>query len=196
MLSALALKYKARSRVRIGLLVVAALALAPVAMLPAHAATSAGDGPVSVDAPYVKANGRPIVPGDAIAPCGTNLRQENEPTSAVDATQALDRDVRLQRLLHRRGGRRHLDRLLPLAPTPAATGPTRCCRATRPTTRPRARPARCTSAASRNAGDPVQAWDARAGCSTWATRSTVWRRRTVASGSPPTTSTPRTTSAP
>ena len=53
---ALALKHKARSRVRIGLLAVAALALAPVAMLPAHAATSAGDGPVSVDAPYVKAN--------------------------------------------------------------------------------------------------------------------------------------------
>ena len=83
---ALALKHKARSRVRIGLLAVAALALAPVAMLPAHAATSAGDGPVSVDAPYVKANGRPIAPGDAIAPCGTNLRQANEPTSAVDAT--------------------------------------------------------------------------------------------------------------
>src|SRR6476619_6455700 len=83
---ALALKYQTRTRARIGLLAVAALALAPVAMFPAHAATSAGDGPVTVDAPYVKANGRPIVPGDAIAPCGTNRRQANEPTSAVDAT--------------------------------------------------------------------------------------------------------------
>ncbi len=196
MLSALALKYKARSRVRIGLLVVAALALAPVAMLPAHAATSAGDGPVSVDAPYTKANARPITPGDAIAPCGTNRRQQNEPTSAVDPTQPQHRDVGLQRLLHGRGRRRHLDRLLPqhrrrphLDRLPAAGLPDRQL----------ARGPGQPAAASGHHATPAtrcRPGTSTAACSTWATRSTAWPRRTARSGSRPTTSTPRTTCAP
>jgi len=65
---------------------VAALALTPLAALSATAVTSGGDGAISVDRPYVKANARPISPTDAISVCGTNLRQQNEPTSAVDPT--------------------------------------------------------------------------------------------------------------
>lgn len=83
---ALALKYQARTRSRIGLLAIGVLALAPLAALPAQATTSPGDDAVSVDAAYVKANERPITPDDAIARCGNNRRQQNEPTSAVDAT--------------------------------------------------------------------------------------------------------------
>jgi len=65
---------------------VAALALTPLAALSATAVTPGGDGAVSVDTPYVKANARTITPADAISVCGTNLRQQNEPTSAVDPT--------------------------------------------------------------------------------------------------------------
>ncbi len=39
---------------------------------------------VSPDTAYAKANGRPILAGDAIALCGTNRRQQNEPSTAVD----------------------------------------------------------------------------------------------------------------
>ena len=67
-------------------LAVAALALTPLAALSATAVTTGGDGAVSVDTPYVKANARPITLTDAISVCGTNLRQQNEPTSAVDPT--------------------------------------------------------------------------------------------------------------
>lgn len=42
------------------------------------------DRPVSVDRPYVKANGATPSPGDAITACGANRRQQNEPTAAVD----------------------------------------------------------------------------------------------------------------
>ena len=66
---------------------VAALALTPLAALSATAVTTTGgDGAVSVDTPYVKANARTIPPTDAISACGKNLRQQNEPTSAVDPT--------------------------------------------------------------------------------------------------------------
>lgn len=76
-----------RSIVRpVALLAVAALALTPLSALSATAVTSAGDGAVSVDTPYVKANARPITPTDAISVCGSNRRQQNEPTSAVDPT--------------------------------------------------------------------------------------------------------------
>jgi len=51
---------------------------------PGVAATSGGDGAVSRDAAYVKANGRTPNAGDAITTCGVNKRQQNEPTSAVD----------------------------------------------------------------------------------------------------------------
>ena len=43
------------------------------------------DTAVSVDAPYVKANGRAPTAGDAITACGANRRQQNEPSAAVDA---------------------------------------------------------------------------------------------------------------
>ncbi len=78
---------RTRSIVRpVVFLAAAALALTPLAALSATAVTSAGDGAVSVDTPYVKANAQPITPTDAISLCGTDLRQQNEPTSAVDPT--------------------------------------------------------------------------------------------------------------
>lgn len=52
--------------------------------VPGLAAAATSDGPVTVDAPYVKANGRAITADDAISACGTNLRQQNEPSVAVD----------------------------------------------------------------------------------------------------------------
>jgi hypothetical protein len=72
-------------RRRVALFVTAAA----TAVLPLAAGTAAGaavapDRPVSVDSPYVKANGRVPSAGDAIRACGQNLRQQNEPTSAVD----------------------------------------------------------------------------------------------------------------
>jgi hypothetical protein len=75
----------ARSSVRrVAVVAVAALGLTPLAALSATAVTSAGDGAVSVDSAYVKANGQQPTSSDAISACGTNLRQQNEPTSAVD----------------------------------------------------------------------------------------------------------------
>jgi hypothetical protein len=57
-----------------------------VSQLPASATVPVGaDVPVSVDAPYVKANGRQPTAGDAILACGQNRRQQNEPSTAVDA---------------------------------------------------------------------------------------------------------------
>lgn len=64
-----------------------AVGVLPLAALPATAAHTTGDQPVSVDSPYVKANGRPVTTNDAISRCGTNLRQQDEPTSAVDPTR-------------------------------------------------------------------------------------------------------------
>lgn len=79
----------ARSSVRrVAVVAVAALGLTPLAALSATAVTSGGDGAVSVDSAYVKANDQPITSSDAISGCGTNLRQQNEPTSAVDPTMA------------------------------------------------------------------------------------------------------------
>jgi len=79
----------ARSSVRrVAVVAVAALGLTPLAALSATAVTSGGDGAVSVDRAYVKANDQLIPATDAISACGTNLRQQNEPTSAVDPTMA------------------------------------------------------------------------------------------------------------
>ena len=52
-------------------------------------------------------------PGDAITACGTNRRQQNEPSTAVDARNSFDRGGRVERLLHGRAGRGHLGGLLP-----------------------------------------------------------------------------------
>ncbi|MEP6852213.1 MAG: sialidase family protein [bacterium] len=52
---------------------------------PASATTVVGsDVAVTVDSPYVKANGRTPSPGDAITACGQNRRQQNEPSAAMD----------------------------------------------------------------------------------------------------------------
>lgn len=59
-----------------------------LAVSPASASVSLGDGPVTIDAPYVKANNAPITDGDAISYCGDNRRQQNEPTAAVDPRDA------------------------------------------------------------------------------------------------------------
>ena len=64
---------------------VAALAATP-ALLGASASTVSGtDVAVTVEVPYVKANGRTPSAGDAITACGANRRQQNEPSTAVDA---------------------------------------------------------------------------------------------------------------
>jgi hypothetical protein len=73
-------------RRNVALLAVGGLSLVTLATGTATAAVSDGDEPVSVDTTYVKANDQPITPGDAIAACGANRRQQNEPTSAVDPT--------------------------------------------------------------------------------------------------------------
>lgn len=70
-------------RRRIALLAAGTATLALTVALPAAAAVGP-DHPVTTDSPYVKANGRVAPPGDAITTCGTNRRQQNEPTSAVN----------------------------------------------------------------------------------------------------------------
>jgi hypothetical protein len=65
---------------------VAAVAL-PLTLSPSAGAAAGADGAVSVDQPYVKANGRTPTAADAITACGTNRRQQNEPTSAVDPSR-------------------------------------------------------------------------------------------------------------
>ena len=62
----------------------AAMALGPT-LLSAQASTVVTtDTPVTVDAAYVKANGAAVTTSDAISRCGTNRRQQNEPSTAVD----------------------------------------------------------------------------------------------------------------
>ncbi len=76
-----------RNRLGVTIVTTAVLAL-PLVSASGAGAASGNDVPVSVDTPYVKANGRAPSPGDAIRDCGTNRRQQNEPTSAVDPTRA------------------------------------------------------------------------------------------------------------
>ncbi|CAI9401750.1 sialidase family protein [Nocardioides sp. T2.26MG-1] len=59
-------------------------AVLPLAALSAANAVASPDRAVSVDSAYVKANGRTPSADDAIRACGTNRRQQNEPTAAVD----------------------------------------------------------------------------------------------------------------
>ena len=75
------------NRLRRGVAVIAAASAAalPVAVTAVSDAAVSPDGAVSVDAPYVKANGRTPTAGDAIQACGENRRQQNEPSTAVDA---------------------------------------------------------------------------------------------------------------
>ncbi len=64
---------------------VAALAAAALVTTASPAAAAGPDVAVTVDAPYVKANNAPIPAADPIAVCGTNRRQQNEPSVAIDA---------------------------------------------------------------------------------------------------------------
>lgn len=68
----------------------AAGAVAVVTALVAASTPSAGaagsDGAVTTDTAYSKANGATITATDAIRLCGTNRRQQNEPSTAVDPT--------------------------------------------------------------------------------------------------------------
>ena len=73
-----------RPRRRRALVVVVSAAVLPFAAVTAASATVTPDRAVSIDSPYVKANGRTPSAGDAIRACGANRRQQNEPTAAVD----------------------------------------------------------------------------------------------------------------
>lgn len=75
------------SRSHLGLVAAVGLTIVPFTVLPAQATDAGPDVPVSVDTAYGKANNKPISDDDAISRCGTNRRQQNEPTSAVDPTR-------------------------------------------------------------------------------------------------------------
>ncbi len=121
-------------------------------------ATAGSDTAVTVDAPYVKANGAPVTPGDAIALCGANRRQQNEPSAAMDPTRpstivAGSNDyctvpgaggtwTGFYRSTD--GGTSWVDSLLPGYPTDNS---------------PEGKASPLQQAGIHNAGDPVQAWD-------------------------------------
>jgi hypothetical protein len=74
-----------RRRMSLPMAGLAAGVLAVGTAMTASATTpTASDHGVTVDSPYVKANGRAVTPADAISACGTNRRQQNEPSTAVD----------------------------------------------------------------------------------------------------------------
>ena len=135
-----------------------ALALGP-ALLSAQASTVVQtDIPVTVDAAYVKANGRAPTPGDAITACGANRRQQNEPSTAVDARNpsivvAGSNDYCTVELAggtwagfyrSTNSGATWVDSLLPGYPTD---------------TSPEGLASPLQQRGITNAGDPVQAWD-------------------------------------
>lgn len=78
------------NRLRRGMAILAAASAAalPVALISVSEAAVSPDRPVTLDSPYVKANGRTPSAGDAITACGANRRQQNEPTVAVDPANA------------------------------------------------------------------------------------------------------------
>ena len=72
-------------RLIMGALLTVGALTATSALVPASGSTPVGsEAAISTDAAYVKANGRPPGAGDAITACGTNRRQQNEPSVAVD----------------------------------------------------------------------------------------------------------------
>ncbi len=137
---------------------VAGLSAAPLALAPAYATTTTGEHPVSVDTAYVKANARPIPAGDAIAACGANRRQQNEPTAAVDprnpsiitsgsndyCTVEVAGGTWAGFYRSTDGGATWTDSVLPGYPTD---------------TSPEGLASPLQRAGIANAGDPVQAWD-------------------------------------
>jgi hypothetical protein len=147
-------------RLRRGVALVAAGAAAalPLMIVAVADAAVAPDRPVSVDSPYVKANGRTPTPGDAITACGTNRRQQNEPTSAVnpanpDVITSGSNDYCTVEIaggtwagFYRsiNGGSTWTDSLLPGYPTDES---------------PEGQASPLQQRGITNAGDPVQAWD-------------------------------------
>ncbi len=147
------------SRGSLAVLGVAALtSAAAFAGAPALATSTTGDVPVSVDTPYSKANGKPVTPGDAIAACGANRRQQNEPTAAVDprspnvvtsgsndyCTVQLTGGTWTGYYRSTDGGRTWDNSLLPGYPTDQSS---------------EGQESPLQRAGITNAGDPVQAWD-------------------------------------
>ena len=149
----------ARSVRRVSVSVFALVAVV-VASAPAASASTVltTDIAVTVDAPYVKANARTPAAGDAITACGTNRRQQNEPSVAVDARNpaiivAGSNDYCTVELAggtwagfyrSTNGGTSWIDSLLPGYPTD---------------TSPEGLASPLQQRGITNAGDPVQAWD-------------------------------------
>lgn len=149
------------ARLHRGAVVLAATTLATTGLAlgapSAHAAVGP-DRPVSTDAPYVKANGRTPGAGDAITACGTNRRQQNEPTAAMDpadrqiltsgsndyCTVELAGGTWAGFYRSTDGGTTWTDSLLPGYPTD---------------TSPEGLASPLHQRGIANAGDPVQAWD-------------------------------------
>lgn len=141
-------------------LLAAAAAAATLALSNAPSAGAAGgpDHAVSVDRPYVKANGRAPTTGDAIATCGTNRRQENEPTAAINPrapriiTSGANEYCTVEGngnswvgfYRSTNGGASWTDSLLPGYPTDSS---------------PEGLASPLHGKGTTNAGDPVQAWD-------------------------------------
>ena len=132
---------------------------AAVGAAPSAPTASVGpDHPVSQDGPYVKANGSPITPGDAISACGTNRRQQNEPSAAIDPTNPnivvagandyctvqIGGDAWAGFYRSTDGGATFTDSLLPGHPTDNS---------------PEGQASPLSGLGNLAAGDPVQAWD-------------------------------------
>ncbi len=152
-----------RHRARLALSGAGALAVA-TALIAANspsagaAAATAGDGAVTTDTSYVKANGRMPGLGDAIELCGTNKRQQNEPSTAVEPSNtknivAGSNDYctvpgaggTWTGFYHStNGGQSWTDSLLPGYPTDSS---------------PEGKASPLQQQGIANAGDPVQEWD-------------------------------------
>lgn len=140
------------------LLAATSLAAAIVSLGSSADATVSTDRPISTDTPYVKANGATPMPGDAITTCGTNRRQQNEPTVAIDPVNTAivtsgSNDYCTVELaggtwagFYRStdGGASWTDSLLPGYPTDSS---------------PEGMASPLHQRGITNAGDPVQAWD-------------------------------------
>src|SRR3954454_17347764 len=125
---------------------------------PSAGAAAGPDHPASVDRPYVKANARAPTPGDATATCGTNRRQENEPTAAINprapriitsganeyCTVEGNGNTWVGFYRSTNGGASWTDSLLPGYPTDSS---------------PEGLASPLHRKGTTNAGDPVQAWD-------------------------------------
>jgi hypothetical protein len=144
---------------RIAWIAAAVAGLTGASMQPAVATTPVGGNvAVTVDTSYVKANNRPVVSGDAIAACGANRRQQNEPSAAVNprnpaiivagsndyCTVEVAGGTWTGYYRSTNSGASWLDSLLPGYPTD---------------TSPEGLASPLHQLGITNAGDPVQAWD-------------------------------------